>query len=254
MIIRLLGLFLLLSSSLCWANRELVIATGEYAPWLGKELPSYGFANHIISAAFQKSGYRVSYKFLPWKRNYEDTKKGAYTATATWACSEERQKDFYCSDPVSLETYVFFYRKTDQLDWKTLDDLKGKEIGATISYTYTAEFWDKGEEGYYTIQPAVSDAINIRKLLKKRVDLFPISIVVGNTILNTQFSAGAASLLTYHPNPLMELHGTLLFPKSDPRSKILVKKFNEGLAKLHADGTYDRFYDNLLSGDYDPPP
>ena len=124
-----------------WAQNVISISTGEYPPWTSKDLKYDGFVNHVITESFKREGYIVQYKYYPWKRNYIQAKKGKFHATSYWYYSKEREKNFYYSDPVSIEKIVFFHLKLNPMkDWGTLNDLKSYRIGATREYTYTKEF------------------------------------------------------------------------------------------------------------------
>ena len=60
------------------ADKTLKLAATEYPPFYGKELKDHGFITEIIATAFERSGYQINVKFLPWKRALEKTKDGAY--------------------------------------------------------------------------------------------------------------------------------------------------------------------------------
>lgn len=70
------------------------IASGEWPPFIGSDLPNYGFVGEIITQAFTKQGYQVEFQFLPWARAYAETQRGLYDATAIWMHSAEREIDF----------------------------------------------------------------------------------------------------------------------------------------------------------------
>lgn len=139
-----LSLLLSIVGSVAFAGETVHISTGKFAPWSSEELKHQGFTSHVISEAFKLEGYEVKFKFYPWKRAYNSAKSGEkFQATSYWYPSDERAKDFYYSDPLQEDAFVFFHLKSNPLaDWETLDDLKGKQIGATAGYTYTEEFWD----------------------------------------------------------------------------------------------------------------
>ncbi|WP_051311619.1 substrate-binding periplasmic protein [Zooshikella ganghwensis] len=249
------------------------IATGEYVPWISEKMQHYGFVSHIISEAFARAGkkgdYAVVFEFLPWKRAFDLTKKGEYPATSAWFYTEERAKHFLYSDSVMTEKAVFFFLKENPLkSWNTLTDLSDRTIGATSGYSYTDEFWSLGKAGKIKIQTASSDEKNIKKLLAKRIDLFPIGLVTGKRLLMTKFDK-SAHLITYlEGKPLIEAKGHLLFSKKYPASEKLLSDFNQGLSKLSEEladkndllnpkdplpknrKKIEQWYINLLNGGY----
>ena len=236
-----------------FAEKTINITTGEWAPWTSKSMKHEGFTSHVISEAFKLEGYQVNFTFYPWKRVYEAAKSGdRFQASSWWYTSEERATEFYYSEPLLIDSMVFFHLKDNAVhDWSSLDELKDKRIGATAGYTYTPEFWDAAKSGSLDIEEASSDELNFKKLLKGRIDIFPTSTIVGQKILIEQFGPGEAEKVTYHPQPLMSSPGHLLFSRKLGNGQELVETFNRGLAKLRDSGQYDQFWADLNAGNYD---
>lgn len=245
------GVCILLASIGLHAGETLTIATGEYPPFSSAKIKHNGYVSHVISRAFALQGIDVKYKYLPWKRAYESTKNGDYDATSFWYMSDERQQDFYYSDPVNEEKTVFFYRKKQPLkDWSTVEDLKDFSIGATIGYTYTEEFWAASKANKIRVSEAPADLTSMKKLVAGRIDLFPAGIVLGNTLLHENFNKAQLESIDYHKKPLTQATGYLLFPKGSENSERLLSVFNAGLKKLTDSGELDKLYTDLKSGGY----
>jgi polar amino acid transport system substrate-binding protein len=242
-------LLMLLSWS-CWSNAEKVsIAAGEYPPWLSKSLPNYGFIAQVITESFKASGYQTTFTFLPWKRAYAEAKKGKYVATAYWYPSKDRELSFIYSAPLTNESTHFFYRKDNPLkQWNTLSDLKGYKIGATDGFTYTEEFWNAEKDGSLVIETAIRDELNMAKLIKGRIDLFPVEKHLGINILLTHFKPHSAYLIDFHPKPLFSTTGHLLFSRAHPDALKRVTAFNSGLKKLRKSGRYEELLDINIIG------
>ena len=236
----------------CASAEEIItIATLEYSPWTGKTLKYNGFVNHVITEAFQRKGYSAEFTYLPWQRGLIETKNGKYSALSYVYWSKDREKDFYLSDPISVEKIVFFHLKSNPIkDWKILDDLKNYRFGATRGYTYTQEFWTAANSKRLKVDVTDSDQQNFKKLLLGRIDIFPSGLVNGYTILQKEFDAGKSDLISFHPKPLSEITGHLAFPRSRKNSENLLLIFNQGLAQLKKKGLYDQFMDDLLAGKY----
>ncbi|WP_163834955.1 type 2 periplasmic-binding domain-containing protein [Spartinivicinus ruber] len=92
-------LFLIFLSSLSSKEeRKLLISTAENLPWSSKDLKHGGFVHHVITEAFQREGYNVSYVYYPWARNYKQGLSGEYDATAYWICAPKRAKYFFVAN------------------------------------------------------------------------------------------------------------------------------------------------------------
>jgi polar amino acid transport system substrate-binding protein len=233
------------------AGEIITIATLEYSPWTGKNLKYNGFANHVITEAFQRKGYTVKYTYLPWQRAVKETKDGKYMALSYVYWSKNREKEFYLSDPINEEKIVLFHLKSNPIkDWKTLDDLKNYKFGATRGYTYTKEFWEAEESKRLDADVTDSDRQNFKKLLAGRIDIFPSGLVNGYSILRKEFDASESDLISFHPKLLSKTTGHLALTRSSKNSGNLLRIFNQGLAELKKEGLYNKFRDDLLAGKY----
>ena len=235
------------------ATETIHITTGEFPPWSSEKLKHGGFTSHVISEAFKLEGYAVEFTFFPWSRVYESAKDGnEFQATSYWYPSEERAQEFHYSDALQIDKMVFFYLKDKPLpDWETLDDLKGKRIGATREYTYTKEFWDAKESGRLDIEVANTDELNFKKLLKGRIDTFPTGPLSGQKVLRAKFGLEAADKVAIHGKPLVAPTAHLLFSKRLEKTEELVATFNRGLAKLKESGRIAQFQEDLIAGKYE---
>lgn len=245
-----IGCFFLLYSNAS-AEEVINISTGEYPPWTGKELLHGGFVNHVITEAFKMEGYTVKYKYYPWKRAYILAEAGKVQATSYWSFTDKRKADFYASDPIMVEKTFFFHLKSNPIkDWRVLGDLRGYRIGVTDGYSYSKEFWEAEKNEGLTFHRVTSDIQNFKKLLSKRIDIFPSGLVAAKKILR-ELDKGQSQLITYHPKALTVEHGHLLFPKKNSNSEQLVAILNQGLIKLKVKGLYDEYVNALHAGKYD---
>src|SRR5690606_41468897 len=120
----------LLASGLCLGlaahAQTVTLANGDWAPYLGKDLPGGGPVAQLVSEAFASQGWTVKYEYYPWKRGYEMAKDGALDGSIVWSRNDERSADFAFSDAVLDLDTVVFYNKAKPLAWEAPEDLKGK--------------------------------------------------------------------------------------------------------------------------------
>ena len=222
------------------AERIVRITNGEWPPYLSEHLPHYGIASRIVTEAFALQGIAVQYGFFPWPRALASAKTGIWDGTAVWQHSEERERDFYFSEPVfDSGGYVFFHLKKTAFTWSNIDDLARYRIGITNDYFYGEEFQSAVKLGKLAVEGVTSEEQNFRKLLGERIDAFPIIAVVGFAMLNQHFPPSEASRITHHPKILYNKPMFLLLSKKDPRNQKLMEEFNQGLQKLKASGKFD---------------
>lgn len=247
-----LALFLIVSFNFsnCLAQEIIRITTGEHPPYLSENLKHKGVGLRIIKEAFALEGVKVEYGFFPWKRSYMLAKQGKWDASATWGHNSERDKYFYFSDPLYPAISAFFHLKSYPFDWNTLDDLKGLSIGATQTYAYTPEFLQAIENKTLDIELISSDETNLRKILKGRIDIFPLNIDVAGTLLETRFTQQERNAITYHPRPLYSIYTHLIFSKKVERNIRMHKLFNNGLKRLKESGKLDQYLQESQKGHY----
>lgn len=239
MLKRLLSCGLVLLSAIVSAE-TIKISTGEWPPFTDSSAADKGTGLAIVTASFKAVGIDASYDFVPWKRAYSQAKSGKYDATGIWFKNSDRESDFHFSDAVLPHENVFFHLQEKEVSWGTLEDLKGMVIGATAGYAYGGGFEDMEKAKILSVTRANSDVNNLKKLLSKRVDLFPSDIDVGYYLIRSNFSDEEAAQITHSDTVLSSSPTHLLVSKSLPqqRAETIVNKFNEGLAKIKVSGEY----------------
>lgn len=233
------------------ADQTVRITNGEWKPFLSESGHQHGFTSHIITEAFAAEGYTVEYSFFPWARAYEEAKKGYYDAAAAWLDGEDRRENFYLTDPISEIAYHFFHLKSYDFDWETLEDLNGLKIGATIEYTYTPEFVSAGKNKDLDVEFVATDELNLKKLQKGRIQIFPGEAVVTYGQLRSLFGQQDIELYTHHPKPLVVSSLHLLISKKVEGAKELQEVFNRGLDTIKNNGKFDQIMSDAIAGLYD---
>lgn len=246
-------LILLFCSMSLQAQQKITIAVDEWPPYLSQDLKHSGVIAHMITDVFHDIGIEAIIEFRPWARAYNDTLKGLHSATAIWMDKEERRVDFIYSNPVLEEQFVFFHQTTLPFDWSSIDDLKTFTIGGVYASSYGPEFDQALSTGKLKIERVNQPEQNFKKMLKKRIQLFPFERHVGNSIIKKYFSAEEQQQITYNPKPLLNNLSFLLFPKSLESSQTLADKFNQQLQIIRDNGKYNHYFEKLKQGYYDKP-
>lgn len=242
---------LLLPCSPHAADKVVVIATGEWAPFTGRELPHNGFVNHLVKEAYAREGYTVRFEFFPWKRVSALVKHGEVDAGSYWYKNQNQAPFSTFSDPVSIEKVMLFHLKGKPIGkWNELTDLRNYRIGIMNGITYTDELKSLYQMGALKVFPSNTNEENIEKLIRGRIDIFPSALEMTKETLMRYFTPAERAVITYNAKPLMVAKGHVTFPKKSPRSEELRKALNAGLKKLRADGTYRRLEKKLQNGGY----
>jgi polar amino acid transport system substrate-binding protein len=217
----------------------LTAAIGEYPPYTSAGDAEARLAEELVIASYQAVGYQVNLRRVPWKRAYEEVKSGKSDITFPWIKTPERDKFFLYSNEFLVTQEVFLYHVDANFSWSNLDDLKSYKIGATQGYAHVKLFQEAG----VPIQVALDDLLNIDKLLKHRIDAFPI----GEKVASYHLSASSSEFkekISVHHLPLFKNQNFVLAGKAIPkRSKILLEKFNQGLAIIKQNGQFEKIMD-----------
>ncbi|MDM8517487.1 transporter substrate-binding domain-containing protein, partial [Desulfobacterales bacterium HSG16] len=228
-----------------FAEKIVRITAGDWPPYLSSNLPHNGIAGRIITEAFAVKEIKVKFDFYPWKRAFILAKKGRKDGTAVWLKNSEREADFYYSKPVIEEKHVFFHLKSKPFDWQNVNDIKGKTLGGLLGFSYGEMIDNAAKTDLITIDFVSEGEFNFKKLLAKRIDLYPQELNVGYHTLQTMFLAGEKEQITHHNTPFLQRQSYLLLPKKNERSKILLKAFNEGLEILIKEDKIEQYHNEI---------
>ncbi|BHH82185.1 substrate-binding periplasmic protein [Desulforhopalus sp. 52FAK] len=213
-------------------GKTVQLALGEYPPYYSKKIAQLGRIPETTTSIFAKQDMRVQYSWHPWTRAYELVKNGEYDGSFTNVKTQEREDEFYFSDPILQSDTLFFHLKKTFFRWHSIADLQGTTIGATLGSAYTPDFTEAGRKGEINIDWASDDILNFRKLFMEQIDIFPISKDVGLHKLKEHFSPSDIRKLTWSRTPLVSHSTYLIFSKKNPDNKQLMQLFNDGLQSV----------------------
>lgn len=223
---------LLFRGELAADDKNIEIVATEYPPYYGSELQNKGFITEIVVAAFARSGYDSTVRFLPWQRAFDGAKAGKYTVLYTMWYREEREEWFEFSDALPANEVGFFKRVGDDISFNNFSDLKPYTIGVVRGYVNPPGF----DEAGLTTEVVDNDALNLNKLLRGRIDLVLIDKIVGQHILNINHAQHKHEVEWMKPPVTVETQH-LVVSKRAPDSRAILDNFNRGLAAIIADGT-----------------
>jgi len=137
----------------------------------------------------------------------------------------------------------FFVRKENlgKIHFNKIDDLAGLNVGATLGFAYTPEFWQAAEDGVFELDTVVKNELNLKKLVHGRFDTF------ANIREDTLYQAKVAGYLdeiAYLPTSLKEkkYYNTFVKVSNYPNLASVMVRYDEELLKLKQDGSIDRIY------------
>jgi len=247
--------FATVTLSLTSMGQEVVrITNGEWAPYLSESLPQHGLGSRIVKSAFKEVGIEIEYGFFPWKRAFQYGRDGygvdgkPWHGSVLWIKNEEREKDFYFSDPVIIDEQTFFFLKDTSLgEWKELSDLKGKVFGGTAHTAYPA--LEEGvKKGWFTINRGAGYDDLFKRLLANRIDAILNVKRVGQYYIRANISPEQKRRISRSNNIIEERAYHLILSRKYKGSERLIKEFNRGLKKIKKSGTYNHILNEFDAG------
>jgi polar amino acid transport system substrate-binding protein len=236
---------LLLSTALSYANdskiEKVILTTGEWPPFQGKELMEQGISNYIATMAFKKVGIKIKNEFYPWARSMELAKKDKYHGTLVWSPNSERKKHFIYSDPLLGKKYSFISLKETLFRWTSLKNLVGSKykIGLNNSYHYGKDFDEYWKKGKLNISELPREELIIKMLLKKRINVGLFEPIAFYAQLK-KIAPEKKDDFVVHPKSVHISAYHLLLNKKNKGSKELIKLFNKGLKEVKEEIGEDR--------------
>lgn len=219
--------------------RPLELLTLQYPPYEFEEDGELkGFVVDIIHAVFQRMDQPINITLLPWARALQMIADGEADAIFTAYKTPEREVFAdYSSEILMPQVISLFVRHDSEISFDgDLAKLSGYSFGAVRGVSYGMIFDQTVQNG--VINPpdlAATGEINMEKLLGERFD-----ILVSNKYgaLHIQQRMNALDLVRELEPEIESLPSYIAFSKKQNLSAVR-DRFDQVLAELKADGTYD---------------
>ncbi len=132
-----------------------------------------GEATVFVKRVLERADIEYELSFIPWKRSYRYAQTRDNILIYPIARTKARAEDFiWIGKIIPINYYLFKLRERTDLQLASIDDARSLSIGVVNDHVHHEYLVS---EGFSNIQPVNSSAQNLRKLLRKRIDLFPIS-------------------------------------------------------------------------------
>jgi len=250
--------WLLLLPSASAATNKVVLANGEWAPYSSEKLPHFGYASHLVSAAFAEVGIDVEYTFYDsaWMRAYENARKGKdevgsrIDGTLIWLHTPERETAFFYSNPVISGHNLLLHLKEQPLEWQTVNDLNGKLIGAPMHISMPTLEQAQRNGVLNLLRDTESYGLLFSMLFSHSIDAVVLDEQVAKFYLQSNLSQQEQESISYSPTKIEQRQYHLLLTRAHSNNKQLMEKFNQGIQSLQESGKLARMQQALEAGYY----
>jgi polar amino acid transport system substrate-binding protein len=218
-------------------GNTIILTTGEWAPYTSETLEESGFFTEIVSAVFDEMGKTPRYEFYPWERAEKVVADGESWGAFPYSYNEERAKTYTFSDNVVYASTYFFYYKPhmEAITWETLEDLQPYTVGTVTGYYHESMF----AEAKLNVDASADEASGVKKLQAGRIDLFPMTDLVGWVLIKELFPDEVKNFGVLE-KPMDQTELTIMVLKSDKESLKLLEEFNTALQRIKDNGVYDQ--------------
>ncbi|WP_051078259.1 substrate-binding periplasmic protein [Leeia oryzae] len=227
--------------STCFADRlNIRLTLEEYPPYMGENLPYKGILSRLVAEVFAHEDVKVTFVPVTNNRGIVGPMAGIYDGAYGWAYTPERAEKLLYTEPIYTFRMVFFQRRDRNIHWKTLPQLSPYLIGVTKGNFVSDEFSALQQKRQLRVDEGHDDISGLRKLLARRIDLFPMEYEAGYFLMSGSLSAAEQRQLTANEKAIWEVPVHVQIYRGHPRAAELVQRFNRGLASLGQIGYLNR--------------
>ncbi len=218
------------------------LVANTWPPYVDSALHENGLAMNIVKTAFARVGYTPEIRIEKWEKALQGSEMGVYDIVGALWKTKEREQTLLYSDPYLTNNIVLITHSQSHLKFNSLDDLKGVLIGVLKGYEYDEAFMNDHQILKFQANRLTQNLISVQNgkldvaVADKRLAMYELKHFMGNNIKNFRFLA----------KPLSSRQLYIAAPIERPESKNLIAKFNQGLAEIKKDGTYQKILDGYI--------
>lgn len=236
-----LSLFVLVSffvSPICSAQ-TINIVSSQWSPYVDNSMPERGLAAELVTKALERKGYKSTLSIDSWQRALDGVQLGVFDAScAIWKTADREQHLLY-SEPYLENKISFIKKKSLQLNYQQLDDLKGYMIGVVRGYAYGEQFTQSRD----LIKIPENRIIqNLQKLASGSIEVTLGDERAINYKLQ-QFLPTEASSFEFVEPPLTYKNLYFAVSKVNESAPKIISDFNQSIEEMKQDGSYYQIID-----------
>lgn len=194
----------------------------------------------IVTEAGRSLGIAVQFELMPWVRLEQALKEGKVDCVAAYFRTPERVPYMHFTGvPLHITAYSFFVNAEDKPAFKSIDEVRGWNVGVNRGFKTTARFEQAVAEKRIEPVELNSTKQGFDMLRLKRLDAVLTNQHVG-LYLGKLHHPGAFSPL----EPSMRATPAYFVFAKKKKFEALVGRFDEALMRLMTDGTYKKIFDS----------
>ncbi len=209
------------------------IFTEENPPlsYIDKDNTIKGVAVDIVRAMLKELNYKDNIKIQPWARSYKLIQQKPNVALFAMSRFADREKLFKWVGPIIYGGMALYAKKGSNIKISSLEDAKSKNLIIGTYKDDIGEIYLK-KMGFKNLESVHDDNLNIKKLIKGRIDLWSAGVFQGIE------KAKKLNLDNQIKNVFIINQSALYIAFSKDTSQKEIQKWQNALLKIQIDGTY----------------
>ncbi len=226
---------------------KLVMGWDPWEPYMYEDVDGSlrGLDIELITAFSDKAGCEISFVKASWTELLDRLRSGEVDVVAGASETQARKRFAWFSNPYRREAFALYVRDTESSRYPStlMPDLlnMGMRVGVVSDYIYGSEINKLQELEKYAgqFQEVAIGELNYLGLLDYKIDGFLEDPFVAATVLRKK---GLDEDIERHPLVIDSGGVHFMFSKASVREDV-VKRINQGMSELIADGTYQAILD-----------
>lgn len=232
-----------------WLQAKELVIGGTLEPplkFLDDKAQPGGLDVDVVTAIFNKLKIPIKIELTDaGARLTRNAETGVYDLVMTHSYKPERESYLLYPQQSHLRhSWHFFVRKDDlgKIRYRTLADLKPWRIGVTKDFSYTPELTAAMADPAYRFQVIPINQLQLRKLIARRIDVVPMSLVTAFAQIREE---GLEGKLDYLPKPLKSspYYHVWCKARADADTPALMAAYDAELLHMKRDGRLKALYD-----------
>ena len=232
-----------------WLQAKELVIGGTLEPplkFLDDKAQPGGLDVDVVTAIFNKLKIPIKIELTDaGARLTRNAETGVYDLVMTHSYKPERESYLLYPQQSHLRhSWHFFVRKDDlgKIRYRTLADLKPWRIGVTKDFSYTQELTAAMADPAYRFQVIPINQLQLRKLIARRIDVVPMSLVTAFAQIREE---GLEGKLDYLPKPLKSspYYHVWCKARADADTPALMAAYDAELLHMKRDGRLKALYD-----------
>ncbi len=218
------------------ATNNINIVSSQWPPYVDDSLPGKGLAFELVNQALQRKGYQPRLNIDSWPRALEGVQIGVFDATCAIWKTAAREHYLLFSQPYLTNKISFIKKKSLEVEYTQLSDLKGFIIGTVRDYAYNDAF-----NRTRTLMKVPDNFIiqNLQKLHSGNIDLtlgderaihYALQKVLPTQANTFEFISPALEYKKLY----------LAVSKTNKNAQAIIDDFNQAIIEMQQDGSYDQ--------------